>query len=164
IACGGIVPEPGAACGQSLRLIQFAAAVKMPRGFSANSFNYCIYNRCNFNYYARIVPLAGLGYGGGRNRSVRDQNQGEDRKMAPYVLAHGAWHTGAELEPTAAPIRAAGNEVHTPTIAGNRPGDAKTVGLPEAIKSIVDYLVSKDLKDVILLGHSYGGMIITGVA
>jgi pimeloyl-ACP methyl ester carboxylesterase len=84
--------------------------------------------------------------------------------MATYVLVHGAWHTGAELEPTAAPIRAAGHDVHTPTIAGNRPGDAKTTGLPEAIKSIVDYLVSNDLKDVILLGHSYGGMVITGVA
>jgi pimeloyl-ACP methyl ester carboxylesterase len=84
--------------------------------------------------------------------------------VATYVLVHGAWHTGAELEPTAAPIRAAGHEVHTPTIAGNRPGDAKTSGLPEAIKSIVDYLVSNDLKDVILLGHSYGGMVITGVA
>ncbi|MGA8651329.1 MAG: alpha/beta hydrolase, partial [Xanthobacteraceae bacterium] len=84
--------------------------------------------------------------------------------MATYVLVHGAWHTGAELEPTAAPIRAAGHEVHTPTIAGNRPGDAKTVGLKEAIKSIVDYLNEKNLKDVILVGHSYGGMVITGVA
>jgi len=84
--------------------------------------------------------------------------------MTTYVLVHGAWHTGAELEPTAAPIRAAGHEVHTPTIAGNRPGDAKTVGLAEAIKSIVDYLTQKNLKDVILLGHSYGGMVITGVA
>ena len=84
--------------------------------------------------------------------------------MATYVLVHGAWHTGAELEPTAAPIRAAGHEVHTPTIAGNRQGDAKTVGLAEAIKSIVDYLTSKNLKDVILVGHSYGGMVITGVA
>src|SRR6516164_3881168 len=84
--------------------------------------------------------------------------------MATYVLVHGAWHTGAELEPTAAPIRAAGHEVHTPTIAGNRPGDAKTVGLADAIKSIVDYLTSKNLKDVVLVGHSYGGMVITGVA
>jgi pimeloyl-ACP methyl ester carboxylesterase len=84
--------------------------------------------------------------------------------MATYVLVHGAWHTGAELEPTAAPIRAAGHEVHTPTIAGNRPGDAKTVGLAEAIKSIVDYLTQKNLKDVVLVGHSYGGMVITGVA
>ena len=64
--------------------------------------------------------------------------------MATYVLVHGAWHTGAELEPTAAPIRAAGHEVHTPTIAGNRPGDVKTVGLKEAIKSIVDYLNEKN--------------------
>jgi pimeloyl-ACP methyl ester carboxylesterase len=84
--------------------------------------------------------------------------------MATYVRVHGAWHTGAELEPTAAPIRAAGHEVHTPTIAGNRPGDAKTVGLAEAIKSIVDYLTQKNLKDVVLVGHSYGGMVITGVA
>jgi pimeloyl-ACP methyl ester carboxylesterase len=84
--------------------------------------------------------------------------------MATYVLVHGAWHTGAELEPTAAPIRAAGHDVHTPTIAGNRPGDAKTVGLSEAIKSIVDYLAGKNLKDIVLVGHSYGGMVITGVA
>jgi pimeloyl-ACP methyl ester carboxylesterase len=84
--------------------------------------------------------------------------------MATYVLVHGAWHTGAELEPTAAPIRAAGHEVHTPTLAGNRPGDKKTTSLDEAIKSAVDYLVEKNLKDVILVGHSYGGMVITGVA
>jgi pimeloyl-ACP methyl ester carboxylesterase len=84
--------------------------------------------------------------------------------MAIYVLVHGAWHTGAELEPTADSIRSAGHEVHTPTIAGNRPGDSKIVGLSDAIESIVDYLDKKKLTDVILLGHSYGGMVITGVA
>jgi pimeloyl-ACP methyl ester carboxylesterase len=84
--------------------------------------------------------------------------------MSTYVLVHGAWHTGAELEPVAAVIRAAGHQVFTPTIRGNRPGDAKTTGLDLAIQSIVDYLAENNLKDVILLGHSYGGMIITGVA
>ena len=84
--------------------------------------------------------------------------------MATYVLVHGAWHTGKELELTAAPIRAAGHQVHTPTIAGNRPGDLKTVGLNEAIKSIADYLAQHNLKDIVLVGHSYGGMVITGVA
>jgi pimeloyl-ACP methyl ester carboxylesterase len=84
--------------------------------------------------------------------------------MATYVLVHGAWHTGAELETTAAQIRAAGHEVHTPTIAGNKPGDPRTVGLSDAIKSIVDYLIEKNLKDAILVGHSYGGMVNTGVA
>jgi pimeloyl-ACP methyl ester carboxylesterase len=84
--------------------------------------------------------------------------------MSIYVLVHGAWHTGAELESVAAPIRAAGHQVYTPTIKGNRPGDAKTTGLKEAIQSIADYLAENNLKDVILLGHSYGGMVITGVA
>ena len=84
--------------------------------------------------------------------------------MGTYVLIHDAWHTRKELEPTASSIRDAGHQVHTPTIAGNRPGDAKTVGLDDAIKSIVDYLADNNLIDVILLGHGYGGMIITGVA
>jgi len=84
--------------------------------------------------------------------------------MSIYVLVHGAWHTGAELERVAAPIRAEGHQVHTPTLAGNRPGDAKTTGLKEAIRSIVDYLAENNLSDVVLLGHSYGGMVITGVA
>jgi pimeloyl-ACP methyl ester carboxylesterase len=84
--------------------------------------------------------------------------------MARYVLVHGAWHTGRELEPLAASIAAAGHEPFIPTTKGNRPGDSKTTGLAEAIQSIVDYLAENDLKDVVLVGHSYGGMIITGVA
>ncbi|MEH2549177.1 pimeloyl-ACP methyl ester carboxylesterase [Bradyrhizobium sp. AZCC 2262] len=84
--------------------------------------------------------------------------------MAHYVLVHGAWHTGTELGPTAALIRAEGHQVYTPTIRGNRPGDSKTTGLAEAIESIVEYLDENNAKDVILVGHSYGGMVITGVA
>jgi pimeloyl-ACP methyl ester carboxylesterase len=84
--------------------------------------------------------------------------------MSTYVLVHGAWHTGAELEPVAAQIRACGHQVFTPTIRGNRSGDAKTIGLEEAIESILDYLSEHNLTDVVLLGHSYGGMVITGVA
>ena len=36
--------------------------------------------------------------------------------MSTYVLVHGAWHSGDLLEATAAPIRAAGHEVHCPTL------------------------------------------------
>ena len=84
--------------------------------------------------------------------------------MSRYVIVHGAWHTGKELEPLANFINSAGHNAYTPTIKGNRPGDAKTVGLDEAIGSIVDYLSENDFKEVVLVGHSYGGMIITGVA
>jgi pimeloyl-ACP methyl ester carboxylesterase len=84
--------------------------------------------------------------------------------MATYVLVHGAWHTGELFEDVAAPIRAAGHEVHCPTLAGNRPGDARTLGLDAAIASLVTYLEDNDLTDIVLLGHSYGGMVITGAA
>ena len=84
--------------------------------------------------------------------------------MATYVLIHGAWHTGELLEDTAEPIRAAGHDVHTPTIGGNRPGDAKTVGLDEAVEPIAAYFEERMLDDVVLAGHSWGGMIITKIA
>ena len=84
--------------------------------------------------------------------------------MGSYVLVHGAWHTGRELAPVAALIGAAGHRVFTPTIKGNGVGDAKTVGLAEAIESIVGYVIEHDLGGIVLVGHSYGGMVITGVA
>ena len=84
--------------------------------------------------------------------------------MSRYVLVHGAWHTGSALAAVAASIGAAGHELYTPTIKGNRPGDSKTIGLAQAIRSIVEYLAENDLSDIVLVGHSYGGMIITGVA
>ena len=84
--------------------------------------------------------------------------------MSTYVLVHGAWHIGELFEDVASFLREAGHLVHCPTIAGNRPGDEKTIGLDQAIRSIVAYLEENALTDVILLGHSYGGMVITGTA
>lgn len=77
-----------------------------------------------------------------------------------YALVHGAWHTGQEMEPVADHLRERGHVVHCPTLAGNRPGvDRATTGLDDAAASLVDYLVQHDLRDVRLMGHSYGGMV-----
>jgi pimeloyl-ACP methyl ester carboxylesterase len=84
--------------------------------------------------------------------------------MATYVLVHGAWHTGELLEDTAAPIRLAGHQVFLPTLAGNRPGDLKSAGLEAAIQSLVDFFTASGIQDAVLVGHSYGGMAITGAA
>jgi pimeloyl-ACP methyl ester carboxylesterase len=84
--------------------------------------------------------------------------------MATYVLVHGAWHTGAELHDVAVAIQAMGHDVHTPTTKGNRPGDSKRIGLSEAISSIVEYVEQLGSEQVILVGHSFGGMVVTGVA
>ena len=84
--------------------------------------------------------------------------------MSCFVIVHGGWHTGQEFEATAAPMRAAGHSVHLPTLAGNRPGDPRNTGLAEAIESLVDYITTHALRDFVLVGHSYGGMVITGAA
>ena len=82
-----------------------------------------------------------------------------------YVLVHGAWHTGAQIEPTAELIRKLGHTVHCPTLAGNRPDDDRSrIGLAAAAQSLADYLVQHNLRDVRLVGHSYGGMVISKVA
>ncbi len=82
-----------------------------------------------------------------------------------YVLVHGAWHTGAEMEAVASELRAAGHVVHCPTLAGNRPGDDRSaIGLADAVASLVDFVETAQLQGVRLVGHSYGGMVISGAA
>lgn len=84
--------------------------------------------------------------------------------MATYVIVHGGWHSGELFEPTAAVIRAEGHQVLLPTLAGNGPGDTKTAGLEEVIQSLEDFFIEHNINDAIVVGHSYGGMAITGVA
>jgi len=80
-----------------------------------------------------------------------------------FVLIHGAWHTGEHWQPVADHLRAAGHEVHTPTVAGHGKNVNKAVTHADGTRSVVDYLVEHDLNDVVLLGHSYGGTIISTV-
>lgn len=61
-------------------------------------------------------------------------------------------------------VASLGHEVHTPTIAGNGQGDARDTGLDAAIGSLVDFIAEKSLTDIVLVGHSFGGMVITGAA
>lgn len=79
------------------------------------------------------------------------------------VLVHGSWHTGELWGPVAEHLRAAGHEVHTPTIAGHGKSADKRVNHAQCTQSIVDFILGKDLTDFVLLGHSYGGTIISKV-
>lgn len=79
------------------------------------------------------------------------------------VLVHGSWHTGELWDPVAAALRQAGHTVHTPTVAGHGNGVDKRVNHAQCTQSIVNFIVQRDLKDFVLLGHSYGGTIISKV-
>lgn len=87
--------------------------------------------------------------------------------MATYVLVHGGGHGGWCYQRVAKLLRAAGHEVYTPTLTGlgeRRHLLTADVDLYMHITDVVNVLEFEDLHDVILVGHSYGGMVITGAA
>lgn len=85
--------------------------------------------------------------------------------MSTFVLITGAWHGGWAWRPVAEHLRAAGHSVVTPTLPGLADGDDPAgLGLGDVIDSVVDLLEREDLRDITLIGHSWGGYVITGVA
>lgn len=84
--------------------------------------------------------------------------------MSNFVLIHGSWHSGDAWSQTAQHLKAAGHTVFTPTIAGHGKGSNKAVNHAQCTQSIVDYIAGNDLRDFVLVGHSFGGTIIAKVA
>ena len=82
-----------------------------------------------------------------------------------YVLITGAWHGGWAWRPVAQRLRAQGHRVLTPTLPGLHDGaDPTAHSLHDVIDYVVDFVERADLREVSLLGHSWGGYVITGAA
>jgi len=87
--------------------------------------------------------------------------------MASFVLVHGAWHGGWCWARVARLLRDAGHDVFTPTLTGL--GERAHLARPEIdlahhVQDVLAVLEAEELKSVTLCGHSYGGMVVTGVA
>ena len=83
-----------------------------------------------------------------------------------YVIVHGAWGGGWGFREVDRLLTADGHKVYRPTLTGL--GEKVHLASPEInltthINDIVNVILFEDLHDVILVGHSYGGMVITGV-
>src|SRR5919107_1506554 len=87
--------------------------------------------------------------------------------MATFVIVHGAW-SGAHAWRWVRPLlRRAGHEVFTPTLTGL--GERAHLATPTTdlgthVADVAAGLHYEDLTDVVLVGHSYGGMVIAGLA
>jgi pimeloyl-ACP methyl ester carboxylesterase len=84
-----------------------------------------------------------------------------------YVIVHGAWGGSWDWHVVDSMLTARGNVVYRPSLTGlgERVHLASTnVGLATHIDDVVNTIVWENLHDVVLVGHSYGGMVITGVA
>lgn len=84
-----------------------------------------------------------------------------------FILVHGAWHGGWCWSRVEQRLRDQGCQVLTPTLSGLSDRAAEyhdAIDLADHVRDVVSLIVEHDLRDIVLCGHSYGGMVITGVA
>jgi pimeloyl-ACP methyl ester carboxylesterase len=87
--------------------------------------------------------------------------------LATIVLAHGGWSAAWAWKKVRPLMAAAGHQFFTPTYTGL--GERAHLASPSNdlethIQDVLGVITCEDLRDVVLLGHSYGGMVATGVA
>jgi pimeloyl-ACP methyl ester carboxylesterase len=85
--------------------------------------------------------------------------------MTTFVLVHGAWHGGWSWQLVSQQLEAAGHRAITPTLTGL--GErahliSPQVNLATHVEDVAAVLRYEDLRDVVLVGHSYAGLVITG--
>jgi pimeloyl-ACP methyl ester carboxylesterase len=85
--------------------------------------------------------------------------------MTTFVLVHGAWGGSYGFKYVRGPLRAAGHEVFTPSLTGI--GERVHLASPQVdltthVTDVVNTILYEDLTDIVLLGYSYGGMVVTG--
>jgi pimeloyl-ACP methyl ester carboxylesterase len=86
--------------------------------------------------------------------------------MADYVLVHGAWGGGFGYDRVASELRAAGHRVLVAELTGLGTRKAElspAIDLATHIADVVTQVDASDFTDIVLVGHSYGGMVVTGV-
>ena len=83
--------------------------------------------------------------------------------MYTFVLVHGSWHDGSAWAPVIQRLESKGHRAFGPTVAGHGKGVNKAVNHAQSVRSIVDFIVGKDLAGIVLVGHSYAGTIISKV-
>ena len=85
--------------------------------------------------------------------------------MTTFVLVHGAWGGSWGFRLLRRPLHAAGHEVFTPSLTGI--GERAHLASPQVnlsthVLDVVNTILYEDLTEIVLLGFSYGGMVVTG--
>ena len=87
--------------------------------------------------------------------------------MATFVLVHGSWAGSVVWRDLAPRLRKAGQDVYAPTLTGigaRKHLLSRQIDLNTHIQDVIGIIDDADLSDIVLVGNSYGGMVISGVA
>ena len=87
--------------------------------------------------------------------------------MTTFVLVHGGWHGAWAWQRVIAHLRAAGHDAYAPTLTGLADRShllTPDVNLSTHIEDVIGLIHWEQLNDIILCGHSYGGIVVTAVA
>lgn len=81
-----------------------------------------------------------------------------------FVIIHGSWADASQFDGVAAELRKLGHSVYVPELLGHGALTDKNVTHEQITNAVVKYIEEKDLKHIILLGHSFGGTVVMTVA
>ena len=81
-----------------------------------------------------------------------------------FVLVHGSWHDGDDFAETIEHLARRGHRAFAPTLAGHGPDANRDVTHADCVTSLVDYVEARELRDFVLVGHSFGGTVIARAA
>lgn len=112
-----------------------------------------------------VLKLAAIVSASGTLNGCAALNGGSGGARRDYLLVHGAWHGGWCWRRVSDRLMSAGHRVFAPSLTGL--GDRRhllnrEVNLETHIQDIIELIGTEELRDVILVGHSYGGIVITG--
>lgn len=114
----------------------------------------------------RNFLLGSSAFGMGLGPASASSNSTSDNTKT-FVLVHGAWHGGWCWTPVANELRSRGHRVFQPTLTGL--GErlhlaSESIDLDTHVTDITNVIHYENLTDIVLVGHSYAGFVITGVA
>lgn len=84
-----------------------------------------------------------------------------DENVSTFVLVHAAWHDGSAWTDVMHRLESCGHTTFGPTLPGRGPNASTRISHGDLSRSIVNFVVDRDLTDVVLVGHSYGGTVVS---
>ncbi|TDG00451.1 alpha/beta fold hydrolase [Paenibacillus piri] len=95
-----------------------------------------------------------------------EKGEGTADRQQPltFVLVHGSWADSSYWDGIAAELRKTGHTVYAPEYPGHGSDPSNEVSHAMMTRSIADFIVSKQLNDIVLVGHSFGGTLIQKTA